>query len=253
MRMTEKPGEGRGRGRHFNHECVPKLRLIAIMACSALTFNQCGLPLAYKQLIAPEPVYNTGVEYFEFKKVTDAADVESEFRGFELYYRFYDEATADIEFANTFEELAAKGYRRVNSATDKVGTMPSRPLIPVSLIPNDRDDIFTVRIDFTSITAPDPIITATETDDAVPVPLDLPIDIEDFRRAVAAESPSEEYKQFSDFTETDDDIATLVWPLFQIEGKLVLYVLSYGIDIAENLALYSEPVWLGEITRYFGP
>ncbi|MEE9307087.1 MAG: hypothetical protein V3V57_06115, partial [Spirochaetia bacterium] len=113
--------------------------------------------------------------------------------------------------------------------------------------------IFTVKIEFASITAPGPTITATETDDTTPVALDDPINIEDFRRGVADEAPSDKYEQFSDFLETDADIATIAWSSFQIGGTLVLYVLSYGFDVAENLNLYSEPVWLGEITRDFVP
>jgi len=246
--MTGKLGEGRGRAALLMTTTSRKLGLIAILACSILTFTQCGIPQPYKQLIAPDPVYESSVAFFTFKKST--AVVETEFWGFELYYRFYEEGTSDIEFANTFEELATKGYRRVNSATDKVGFLPAKPLIPVSL--NDRDDIFTVTVDFTAITAPDPTITATETDNAVPVPLDDPINIEDFRRGVADEAP-DEYEQFSDFVDTDDDISALDWSSFEIKGKLVLYVLSYGKNVLTNTDLYSEPVWLGEITHDFVP
>ena len=224
-----------------------KIAFPAALLCAVLLLSQCGLPKPYKQLIAPNGVDEGLV--LKIEKTTDAGNVEPEFRGFELYYRFYN--TYDTpQYADTFEELITSKYRRVNSQTDVYGyaSVPP-PLIPVDI--NDRDDIFTLTVDFIDILAPYPKITATETDDAVPVALDVPINIEDIRRGVQNKTDSDEYEHFSEFLSTDADISSLEWSSdFEVQGNLVLYVLSYGWDI-EIGDLYSEPVLLGDVTRDF--
>lgn len=225
----------------------------AALAFAILNLASCGIPAASIQLIAPAAINEAGVQYFRFSKITDGASVEPEFRGFELYYRFYD-VTETPQFPDTFEELATYGYRRVNAATDVVyPSLPSKPLILVDI--NDWDDIFTVKVDFSNTASPYPTITAAMTDDAIPVALDVPIDIQDIRRGIPDESPSDKYEQFFDYEELDDDIQGLDWSEFQLQGKLVLYVLSYGFSFAVATfgETYSEPVYLGDILQDFVP
>ncbi len=225
---------------------------LSVLLSLSLSLSGCGLEQFFIQLIPPEPNYQGGVQFFEFKKVTDDTNVEPEFRGFELYYRFF-EVKESIVFVNAFEEFAARGYRRVYSSSDRVGSI-SRPLIPVSDTgtPGDRERTFTVKVDFADVTTdPDfPLIY----DDADPK-LDSPIDVRDIRRGITYDEIGQntEYKRFWEFKSTDADISGIDWDSFQIQGKLVLYALSYGKDSISNRDLYSKPVWLGDITHDFVP
>jgi hypothetical protein len=222
----------------------------ALVLSSLLTLSQCGFPVSFLQLIAPLPIFHAGTTIFEFRKTTDAGDVEPEFRGFELYYRFFEAVPGNVVFADTYEELISNGYRRVYSADDRVGSI-HKPLIRVD--PADYTKKFTITVSFNSITPPDdPRITASDIDSPpLAPPLDAPIS--DFRRGVVREVPSNDiFKQFSEFASTDADVAS-IWSSFQISGKLVLYVLSYGYDVSQFGQLYSEPVYLGEISRDFIP
>jgi hypothetical protein len=237
----------RCRGRAFRSMAF---RLFALLSFSLLLLlSGCGLEQVFIQLIPPEPDYESGVQYFKFKKVTDGTDVEPEFLGFELYYRFFEDGES-IVFVNTFEEFAAKGYRRVYSSSDRVGTI-TRPLIRVydTAAPNDRERTFTVTVDFTNAGDADyPLIS----DDADPA-LHIPIDVQDIRRGVTYSKvgQTDVYKSFWDFEQEDKDISGIDWTSFQTKGTLVLYVLSYGKDEISYRDLYSEPVYLGDITQDF--
>ncbi len=238
-----------------------KISTLCFTVCIALSLVGCGLERYITQLRAPDPIYNVGVQFFEFKKITVENTVENtvdaKFQGFEIYYRLYEEAET-IEFVNTFEELAIKGYRRVYSKDDRVGAFSKpKPLIEVtdtdpSPLPTDLGDLerlFTMRVDFAQITDPFPKIYNEE-----PPVLDQAINLEEIRREVTYDVPfDDEYKRFSEFIASDADISALDWSSFEIKGKLVLYVLSYGKNVLTNTDLYSEPVWLGEITRDFVP
>ncbi len=220
------------------------IRLLVLL-CLFLSLCGCGLEQVFIQLIPPEPDYESGVQYFKFKKVTDGTDVEPEFRGFELYYRFFGVGES-IVFVNTSEEFAAKGYRRVYSSSDRVGSI-SKPLIPVAS--SDRDRTFTVTVDFTEAGDVDyPLIS----EDADPS-LGSPINIKDIRRGVTYSEvgQTDVYKSFWEFEQTDKDISGIDWTSFQTQGTLVLYVLSYGKDEISYRDLYSELVYLGDITQDF--
>ena len=76
--------------------------------------------------------------------------------------------------------------------------------------------------------------------------------ITDFRRGVVRDLPNDnEYKKFTDFVETDNDIGGINWSSFQSSGKLIVYVMSYGYDVSVFDELYSEPVLLGTISLDF--
>ena len=154
-------------------------------------------------------------------------------------------------YADTFEQLLSRGYRRVYSWDADTGSSGQAPLILVN--DADRTKQFTITVDFSSIKIPDygsqqdaPTITASE---VLNPPLDAPIT--DFRRALSANYPNDDrYKKFTDFDSDDVDIKD-IWTSFQSSGKLLMYVLSYGYDVAEFGDLYSEPVLLGSISRDF--
>jgi hypothetical protein len=219
-------------------------QILSLLLAGGLVFLAgCGLERVTILLTAPIAAINAGVEYFQFDKTT-TSDVEPEFRGFELYYRFYDfGVTPDL--VDTYEELIAAGYRRVNDATDTATNTPP-PLIAIHA--SDRATAFTVIVDFSSIQWPVYPDIYNET----PPALSVDIAVHDFRRAVTYPLPDDsEFKRFSDFLPTDADIKGLNWDNFQDQASLDLYVLSYGWDIALSKRLYSEPVWLGTITTDF--
>ncbi|MBW8003941.1 MAG: hypothetical protein FVQ80_18420 [Planctomycetes bacterium] len=214
------------------------------MFISLLFLSGCGLEdLLY--LNPPEnPVAHPGDKTFTFYKTLENSELE--FRGFEIYYKFYtwdQYPESNITDRTKFEGM---GFKRLSSASDKKDNI-SRPLIFVPILDRTTKD-FTVTIEFESV--PDHIITATASVPSQPI---------EVRRGVAYDaSPYLDYfKHFdqathSAFESSDADVSPEVWTA--IEGidniYLALYALSYGKkDLIEDV--YSVPVYLGDIEVKF--
>ena len=220
--------------------------LIASLVAMLLIFllNTCGIEQFIPQLnppINPEKVGSA----FNFTKST--FNSEPEFIGFDLYYRMYQ--IQDIPDPNDiveFADLGTNGFRRIHSSNDKAGQI-QLPLIPID--PADKGAEFIITVDYTGVQSKN-----LELVDPFPL-IDYGGGITDIRRDVYDGLLDDSYKRFSQFSEGDADIKSYPEVWVDIDNgdavKIVLYVVSYGYDIANKGPLRSEPVKLGEIDRDF--
>lgn len=250
-------------------------RVIVASICSVLLIlllNACGIE-TFIQLNPPSNPERTGDNKFSFMKTS--SNNEQSFTGFELYYKFYgysDDPSDDFDDIIEFEDLVAKGYRRIHDSTDKAGQI-KRPLISINLNdrypdtplpPNNTNDTFTLSIYLSGAPVDLVLIQPVEypiiVDDGNTLLIDggepqltgpVPIlfEITDIRRDVY-DSSDDSYKKFSDFDSTDGDIQGIDT---SYNLQFVVYALSYGLDVAGGTfrSLYSEPVRLGTIERIF--
>ncbi|MBN1837957.1 MAG: hypothetical protein JW820_19015 [Spirochaetales bacterium] len=235
---------------------------LALMAAAA----GCGLEL-YPDLLNPpaDPLF--GADYFQFEAtaangvVTVDYPDEQYFQGFEVYYKIYDPAdssliTADQEAIAVFEDLQIRGFRRIHKTSDRTLAV-DKPLVYVH--PDDRGELFTVKVSFQTTDYPYPLI---DVEAIAPSVLLHEADMEpqDLRRAVNYTSPADptRFKRFDDFLEVidsndvvDADIAynPAIWAKISTDDQvtLVLYALSHGFIPDQAREFYSQPVRLGQI------
>lgn len=163
---------------------------------------------------------------------------QTEFQGFELYYKFYTTFSEEIDTGlSTYESLSASGFHRVNSATDTRDQI-DRPLIFINLDARGTD--YSVSIDFSD----EPKISSTLN----------PFYFTDIyiRRDVLegddliVEQP---YKSFLDVDIDDSDLDNVREELLAgtwNDLTVAIYVLSYGIMDFVN-PIHSEPLYLGKV------
>ena len=209
----------------------------------SLLLSGCGLEdLLY--LNPPEnPVAHPGDKTFTFYKTLENSELE--FRGFEIYYKFYtwdqypeSNITDRTKLENTFNRISR--YSPNKETKDNI----SKPLIFIPI--PDRSIAFEITIHFSIVQNHE--ISATD------ILLSQPIDIQ-IRRGVAYNEgiDPDDFKYFdqaalSEFKESDADVSAAVWPDIQDGNttKVALYALSYGKkDLIEDV--YSVAVYLGEI------
>ena len=175
------------------------------------------------------------------------------FEGFELYYRlyFYDSAASvwagqslspeeESEEITVFENLAARGFRRLYGSSDSLETPP---LIPLTA--SDKSDIeLTVELDFTNVST------------------DLPKNSYDgleFGRLILEDIDSYVLKGFApaDFASEDPDlqVGLDLSNLAKYNLYVSLFVVSYGNNIITppffNFNIRSNPAYLGNIQLNF--
>jgi hypothetical protein len=222
---------------------TPLQRLIfTLCICLLVLLSGCGLPviitLNMPEYVAP----SSGV--FSFK--ADIDNNETEFRGFELYYKI--SSVAGDNDLKSLDELLANGFKRVSRASPPQESKNAldKPLIAIELA--DRGSDYTVTIDFTGLA------DATETDLEALDPGEPDISVSlaslpDFiviRRGVTyTDVPGSEdiFKRFNEIADGDGDISNFS----AIESGLVplaLYVLSFG-RAADFTDVYSVPLFLG--------
>jgi hypothetical protein len=257
----------------------PSSRIIVTAVASVLLIlllNTCGIEQFVPQLNPPSNPGEYGGE-FEFTKTI--YNSETEFIGFDLYYRMYGSGDIpDLSDISEFADLGANGFRRIHASSDRKGQI-QLPLIPIDI--NDRkdtpppsptsNDTFTLTVDFKGV---DPTLELVDpypkiVDDGDDIddkglidspdddPLKLPdpppilIEITGIRRDVY-DSSDDSYKRFSEFSEGDPDITNAIWSAIAIDDDviIVLYAVSYGYDFTVG-PLYSKPVKLGELERTF--
>jgi hypothetical protein len=258
----------------------PSPRVIVASIASVLLIlflNTCGI----EQFIQLNPPTTGAAFGDQFSFLKTYYNSESEFKGFDLYYRLYTvDESPDLNAIIEFEDLAANQYWRVHRSSDVKNVQIQRPLIPIDL--NDRDpspnppestnDSFTLTVDFTSVIDTFPKIVDDGTtalidridvgppevyEPSLPDPPPILIEITDIRRGANYETISreDEFKRFSDFNAGDvgKDLSAEVWQKIDTGAavKIVLYAVSYGYSFAQNRTLYSEPLRLGEIVRVF--
>lgn len=206
--------------------------LVCLFMCLLLT--ACGL----ESSVYLEPPkffsFSPASKTFTFSKTL--VNSEMEFRGFELYYKFYTYTINQLTDNNIKDQkiLLTKGFRRIASATDKKDDI-SKPLI--SIPPDERKGTeFDITVDFSDLT-----ITASS--EAISP-------IKDLRRGGGYDDILDEYKYFDldEFEIEDEDMNEDVLSAIKSFAKvvLVLYALSFGKkDWVYDI--YSEAVYLGEI------
>jgi hypothetical protein len=160
----------------------------------------------------------------------------TEFRGFEVYYKFYSSDQAQQTGITTLEGLKAASYHRMCSpgALTQQG-LPFVPLIPVDsadrLLPLD----FTTELNFRLLVSPYMVYGGT-----------VPPAYDGIRR-IATDTPGNTKKfDKSELVETDVDLTSVTWTQVHLDNRLILviYALSYGL-YEINVPLYSTARYLG--------
>jgi hypothetical protein len=158
----------------------------------------------------------------------------TEFRGFEVYYKFYSSDQTRQTGITTLEGLKAANYHRMCSpGTLSMQGLPFVPLIPVDLLAEPLD--FKTELDFRLTETP-----YMDYQGVVP-----PADDGIRRTATDALSETKTFAK-SELKETDADLTDVNWDQVDLDNQLylVIYALSYGLkDI--NIPLYSTARYLG--------
>lgn len=216
--------------------------VLLILTLAALLAAACGLPSPYSLSppTCPEQAV-LGEPWFKIESTTDNS--ESEFRGFELYYKCYLK-TVDIEsnYGSLSSEstLRSAGFLPVCSETDTSPSAHSVPLIPIALA--DRGKSFRITVDFDSLGGGtyEATYAYTRPDTAIVVSKGV-------RRYVVDTPVSCKTFDFGQFSAADLDYG-------KIKGTvpsggpfyIAMYALSYGLqDIATPI--WSWPVYLGYV------
>ena len=218
---------------------------------SIMLLSTCGL-YSYPYISAPDvtTVSSTGGE----ARIINTGDNDPEvFRGYEIYYKFYNQSTASRDQQNDHniifnklsdnapKILASAGYRRVRTEKNtRDDTL--YPMIPVPA--GSRDDRFDLTINFS------PITTNGSKEELkiryLGTELSLYRDVVD-QAPDTGESPSASDTVYKDFN--SDDLEYTEYGDSDLPSESVsvsMYVVSYGIH--ENIYnLYSTPVWLGYV------
>ena len=175
------------------------------------------------------------------------------FRGYELYYKFYNSTTAETEHSRDdksifsvsnpdYTALVAAGYKRCR--TEKLYKKDTT--YPMFKVPSDsRDDDFELSLIFD---------TVTTIGNKLEMTLNYLSDSQPFYRAITDQHPDSGepeaaggksddviYKDFNsdDIEAGDSDLNG------NTSVSLSFYIIGYGVH--ENHNLYSKPVWLGVV------
>ncbi len=215
----------------------------------------CGL---YSSPYIYEPSLNGGTATSGRPYVTIVHDGDNDpsvFRGYELYYKFYDADNAETAHSRDdksifsvsnpdYSALIAAGYKRCR--TEKLYKKDTTT--PMFKVPtSERDNDFNLYLDFETIITKDnkQEMTLNYLSDAVPFYRsikDLNPDSGEPELA-GGKSDDEIYKDFNsdDIEAGDSDLNGLN----NSNVSLSFYIIGYGIH--ENRNLYSKPVWLGVV------
>ena len=244
MKMTGKPGEGRGRVSR-----LPKpdrfLFYFLVSFTSICLLPQCGLEYI-PYLSEPLSLGSFVDDTFQFIRTTE--NTEAEFLGFEIYYKFYKTDQSPDDTITDFNTLITRGFRRLSSSTDDPDLISiSEPLIK---IPSTNVDTITFTIDFSPLFPNEP----TTLNDSTITNVIL-------RRGVYYGSGTfdQQYKHFhknfdpNTYLQGDADLGSDIMQEITngIELRLALYVLSYGLK-EFTLDIFSDAVYLNYIDVNFG-
>ncbi|MBN2533818.1 MAG: hypothetical protein JXB88_13060 [Spirochaetales bacterium] len=200
--------------------------------------------------VLSRPQFKTNNEiddYFEFKATED--NDEDEFRGFEVYYKFFS-ADAEGESAANYQsnytsvsEVEAAGFRRITYYIDSDDCdKPTRILKPLIKVPlGMRGTATTLTINFGEAIGKGPTYSiSSDEEDYISISA-LPI-----RRGIEDTENQGYYKGFDTYKKTDIDVYGLgsIDPAKKV--NILVYVLSYGIyNLSEQI--YSDALCLGYI------
>ena len=180
----------------------------------------------------------------------------SVFRGYELYYKFYNSASAENDHSTDhknifrtsnpdYSALVAAGYRRCRTEKRyKIDTTTPMIRVPASA----RDSDFQLYISF------DPVTTK---DNKSEMKIEYLGVEQPFYRAIVDQNPDSDERERAGVEQSDEDIYKdfnsddLEYTTYRdsdmpmAEVSLSLYIIGYGVH--ENRNLYSKPVWLGVV------
>ena len=244
MSMTGNPGEGRGReGLLYRpHRFVGYFLISLAILCF---FPQCGLEYI-PYLSQPLSLGSFVNDTFQFIRTTEYA--ETEFLGFEIYYKFYKQGQSPDNTITDFNTLITRGFHRLSSSTDDPGRITiAEPLIK---IPSTNVGQITFTIDFNPVNPNEP---RTFNDSTI-------VDVFLRRGVYYSSGPfDQQYKHFDKsfdldtYLQGDADIGTEIMQEITSGNDLWLaaYVLSYGLkDLSFDI--YSDAVYLNYIEVNFG-
>lgn len=177
------------------------------------------------------------------------------FRGYELYYKFYNATTAENDHSRDdksifsvsnpdYSALVAAGYKRCR--TEKLYKKDTT--YPMFKVPaDDRDDDFELELRFDTVTTKDNKfeMQLNYLGDAVPFYRAIQDQNPDSGEPERAGGKSDDpiYKDFNsdDIEAGDSDLNGNPYT----SVALSFYIIGYGVH--ENHNLYSKPVWLGVV------
>ncbi len=227
-----------------------------VLAASVSAILACGIPSV--GFVAGPPQDSVGRSDLEtLPRITFSHDADlndtDDFKGYDLYYRLYDDAAEEPTYEEHREailadppepgtsRLRANGYRRVVSAEEATVDGQVPPLIAVP--PEQKDDAFDVTLSFGLI--------PTEPEEATAVWL---ADTETPGSAPLARSVEQEGTQAPEgfllgtYQDADQDVSHISRPIETVIDEsylfVALYALGYGIDGLTFQRIYSEPVFL---------
>jgi hypothetical protein len=216
--------------------------LILAPMIAALLAAGCGLPSPYYLSPPAAPSSPASVNSPLFSVISTTDNSETEFRGFELYYKCYlSEADIEANFGSlSFEStLRSAGFLPVCTETDTSPSVHIVPLVPIDAA--DRGKPFTITIDFNS---PNPgiynaVSSYTRPDTAIVVTKGVRRYVLDTLTGVSCKT-----FDFLEFLTADADfgkVASAGAPFY-----VAMYALSYGLQ-DKATPIWSWPVYLGYV------
>ncbi len=251
-----------------------RVGLAAVVLAAGFALAGCGLPF-YVTLNPPgTPAFLASEGNLAFTILATTANNEAEFRGFELFYKFYASSGAveqNLQNALPSDLTGTYGYRRVCDQLDTFSGTPAptqnlhstKPYPLIFVPPADRGTVFSVTITFPGFGLPiqSPVSVSYNgapyyaPNDST-APLSLRRNVGD---TALGSSTSSECKYFiaallSDpltYQSTDYDMQSNgVYSAAIAAGGtayLAMYVLSYGVQSDFTTETYSTPVYLGYV------
>ncbi|MBN1696099.1 MAG: hypothetical protein JW881_01185 [Spirochaetales bacterium] len=223
---------------------APPVLLLFPLLCSI----SCGID-EYPVLNPPVDGYSSTIDkYFEFRSTEDNGGAEEGdyFRGFEIYYRFYNNEGDVVSSLVNAEDLSSYGFWRLTYYIDSddcdTVTGYILPLIKISDAEKGKGSLFT--IDFLGISDGDVFLTAEEFPEGSG---GIVIDALPLRRGIEDSENDGFYKSFEYFDIGEGGDAD-VTHIEDADVYIALYAYSFGrYGITKSKKLYSELEYLGYI------
>lgn len=230
--------------------CKLRNSCVVFLVLSCFLLNSCGLQVLPRLFPPSNPRAEEILQTFSFQEPQTVDN--SVFKGYEIYYKFYDKSAEGQKQLTSKQELINNGFVRLSSESETTSTI-SEPIIPV--LPIDRRSLpHKITFMFNLETASD--------DPLVEAELDFDRDgivsgVEQIKLRRGIAGVFGDFQRFSDcssFKVTDNDVNEVFDQLeFGCSGEQVqlqFYVLSFGMDgIATEI--FSQALFLGSILFYF--
>ncbi len=222
--------------------------LLAAGLLAAGLFGGCGLEIIPVLERPGNPILATPTTP-RFQLVYTTANNQAEFRGFELYYKFYLSGSTLETNYQTVDELRSHGFRRVLGTGDTLTNFVP-PLVPVD--PADRAVGFTSEADLSTLPSPTGPIPSLLYAGTVTGPRTIQV------LRSAQDATTGQLKSFapvlasgaSNYLSTDQDLSSDIVAAGRVDA--VLYGLAFGL-LDFSTPLYSAPVYLGYATITLPP